>query len=263
MYTIMRMLLILWAGSALFALVRPQILLASMNNVFWKRLQFSLTFMTTRSGLCAKNASNFITSSVLLKAQRNLKRKLIGKASLFALLWGVDIEIYRYAYRYMQAVQKFGYFRMPKREKKTPLKRGLPVNQPKKKRKHSPSSSHKGGKIGQYTQQQLDDAKILWEESLAKGPNEAKMSLRDIADATGLTLGTLNKRTTGKLPWIKNVGGRRTPRVLTRGMYWLRVLVACIGCVYRLHRIGRGACVSLGLQPNFYSLFSRRGRRPC
>ena len=226
----MRMLLILWAGSALFALVRPQILLASMNNVFWKKLQSSLTFMTTRSGFCAKNANNFITSSVLLKAQRNLKRKLIEKASLFALLWGVDIEIYRYAYRYIQAIQKFGYFRMPKREKKTPLKRGLPVNQPQK-RKHSPSSSHKGGKIGTYTQQQLDDAKLLWEESLAKGPEEAKMSLRDIADATGLSLGTLNKRTTGKLPWIKNVGGRRTPRVLTRGMYRLRVSVACIGCV--------------------------------
>ena len=234
MYTIMRKLLILWAGSALFALVRPQILLASMNNLFWKRPQSPLTFMTTRSGLCAKNANNFIISSVLLKAQRNLKRKIIGKASLFALVWGVDIEIYRYAYRYMQAIQKFGYFRMPKREKKTPLKRGLPLNQPKEKQKHSPSSSHKGGKIGQYTQQQLDDAKILWEESLAKGPGEAKMSLRDIADATGLTLGTLNKRTMGKLPWIKNVGSRRTPRVLTRGMYRLRVLVACIGCVYWL-----------------------------
>ena len=95
------------------------------------------------------------------------------------------------------------------------------------------------------------------------------MSLRDIADATGLTLGTLNKRTMGKLPWIKNVGGRRTPRVLTRGMYRLRVSVACIGCVYRLGVVSVGGLavggldVSLGLQPNFYSLFSRRGRRPC
>ena len=91
------------------------------------------------------------------------------------------------------------------------------------------------------------------------------MTLRDIAPATGLSLGTLNKRTKENSHepemWVEN----GFPYILMRGMYWLLVLVACIGCLYHLGRAcftWAGSDVDV-LYMTISSLFSRRGTRPC
>ena len=212
----MHALPLLLVGSVLSVLLRPQINLGFIDNTYTQKKWSILMNLTDQNGFVARNAIPITIWNVLLLAQRSLSIELIAEGILFAHLWGAGPRPNRYKVKRYSKRYKSGFsFRMPPKQKTTPriVRKGLPNPG---RRKHSPKSAHKGGEVGKFKEEQLMVAKQLWEDSL-KLPKRERPTLRDIAEQSGIPLGTLNKRTTGKVPWKKVHGGRRTPRVLTKG----------------------------------------------
>ena len=168
--------------------------------------QFIQTVLIIPSGSPVPNATPTFTLPVLLLVHSKLKTRSTVREVLFALSWGVE----RYTFnRYNFNRYKTFVFRKMVKTKHSDKQRP--------RRKHSPKSSHKGDDIGDYTQKDLDYARDLWEKTKDLPKGQGHLTLRQISEASGVKLGTLNKRMTGKLPWMRNIGGKRTPRVLTRG----------------------------------------------
>ena len=147
---------------------------------------------------CAKCNSYFHLACVTVGTQQTENQ--INREVLFALSWGVE----RYTFnRYNFNRYKTFIFRKMVKTKHSDKQRP--------RRKHSPKSSHKGDDIGDYTQKDLDYARDLWEKTKDLPKGQGHLTLRQISEASGIKLGTLNKRTTGKLPWMRNIGGKRIP----------------------------------------------------
>ena len=168
--------------------------------------QFIQTVLIIPNGSPVPNATPTFTLPVLLLVHSKLKTKSTVREVLFALSWGVE--------RYTSNRYNFNRYKTFVLRKMVKTKHS---DKQRPRRKHSPKSSHKGADIGDYTQKDLDYAKDLWERTKDLPKGQGHLTLREISEASGVKLGTLNKRTTGKLPWTRNIGGKRTPRVLTRG----------------------------------------------
>ena len=193
-------------GSVLYALLRLQISLDLMGSTQPAKHQFIQTVLIIPNGSPVPNATPTFTLPVLLLVHSKLKTRSTVREVLFALSWGVE----RYTFnRYNFNRYKTFVFRKMVKTKHSDKQRP--------RRKHSPKSSHKGDDIGDYTQKDLDYARDLWEKTKDLPKGQGHLTLRQISEASDVKLGTLNKRTAGKLPWTRNIGGKRTPRVLTRG----------------------------------------------
>ena len=220
------------AGSALFALLKPKIKMELKCNRLVVVLPFLLTQLMVPNGYVAQHASVNSISHVLQLEPKNQRPKLTVEAASFAPSMAAESDkrytYFRYTYQYTYRYTPKSFFRMGPKTKTTPKVKP-------KYHKRSPKSSHAREKIAEFTTEQLMEAKSLWEEQLQK-PKKERLSLRAISRMTGISLGTLNKRTTGKLPWTRNVGGKRTPRILTAGKKMYRLI--CIACFVSLDGCG-------------------------
>ena len=224
----MLMLLLFLDGSALFALLRLQTNRALKAKRFLMRKQFSQTVSINQSGFCALYATVITICCVLLLVQ--MKQSIIStrKAHLCVHLWDVDSDIFnRYVKRYKKPTHFFD-FRMPPKTKQTKKVRNLEVNRTPsaaskgKYSKRSPQSSHRGEKVAEYTMEEMMHAKEVWEANAALPlDHPERKSQREVSELVGIKLGTLSKRITGKVPWTRNVGGQRIPKVLTKGTVFL------------------------------------------
>ena len=211
----------LLVGSVLSVLLRQQTRLESIYKTqCMQQLSIEMQW-TAPNGFVVKHATVSIIWSVLQWVLVKQKPNLTGEVTLYAHLWVVDRpKSYRYIKRY-KTLGLFSHLEMPAKVKKMKKICNLDVNKTPsgggKYKYRSPDSSHKGEPVAEYTQAQMDNAKALCEANLAKPPAERKTQ-RQVAEESRISLGTLSKRITGKVPWTCNVGRRRIPKVLTQGV---------------------------------------------
>ena len=200
----------------LFALLRQQTNMALKTRTLLVKKRYLQIPLTIPSEFAATNVTVIITYCVLLLVPMKQSIPLTKKELLCAHLWAVESEtdrymINRYINRYKTS-ELFLPFRMPPKMKTTKKVRNLDVNKTPSKAskgkysKRSPQSSHRGEKVAEYTLEEMLAAKAMYEQNKAL-PLGQQMSQGELAEASGIKLGTLSKRITGEVPWTCNVGG--------------------------------------------------------